>query len=401
MNDKIFLSTKNKFIEIKEDELRINGYIFKEKHGENTIEYKLSPDSMDEATLTKKALELSQDYYIKSLEKLVSAEKLLVLTGAGSSKDDELFGGKLMWELWKIISELKVEGFNFENFLDILDISKEIRDKSDLEIVLSKAKLYLEFKIDTTISEHVSIIEKTILEKCNFSLIDKSIHLDFIKKLTSRKSKQSRLKIFTTNYDKAFEEAGAEGGYVIIDGFSFTQPRKFSGKYFDYDIVIRENSRTSSTENFANNVFHLYKLHGSVNWEKRANDIVQIDKPLKAMMIYPNSNKYESSYEQPYFEMMSRFQSELRKNGTSTLICIGFSFADKHIFTMTNEALNQNPSLNLVIIEPFIKPTVNENFEKLFELSKKSSQILIIGEFFKDFVSNLPFSQYLNSNGEN
>lgn len=401
MNDKIFLSTKNKFIEIKEDELKINGNIFKEKVGDTTVEYKLSPDNMDEATLTKKALELSQDYYIKSLEKLVSAEKLLVLTGAGSSKDDELFGGKLMWELWKIISELKVEDFNFENFLDILDISKEIRDKSDLEIVLSKAKLYLEFKIDTTISEHVIIIEKTILEKCNFSLIDKSIHLDFIKKLTSRKSKQSRLKIFTTNYDKAFEEAGAEGGYVIIDGFSFTQPRKFSGKYFDYDIVIRENSRTSSTENFANNVFHLYKLHGSVNWEKRVNDIVQIDKPLKAMMIYPNSNKYESSYEQPYFEMMSRFQSELRKNGTSTLICIGFSFADKHIFTMTNEALNQNPSLNLVIIEPFIKPTVNENFEKLFELSKKSSQILIIGEFFKDFVSNLPFSQYLNSNGEN
>lgn len=401
MNDKIFLSTKNKFIEIKEDELKINGNIFKEKVGDTTVEYKLSPDGINEATLTKKALELSQDYYIKSLEKLVSAEKLLVLTGAGSSKDDELFGGKLMWELWKIISELRVQDFDFELFLNTLDISQEIRNKFDLEIVLSKAKLYLEFKDDTTLSNHVKTIEETILKECSFSLKDKSIHLDFIKKLTSRKSKQSRLKIFTTNYDRAFEEAGAEGSYVIIDGFSFTQPRKFSGKYFDYDIVIRENSRTTSTENFANNVFHLYKLHGSVNWEKRDNDIVQIDKPLKAMMIYPNSNKYESSYEQPYFEMMSRFQSELRKNGTSTLICIGFSFADKHIFTMTNEALNQNPSLNLVIIEPFIKPTLNENFQKLFELSKKSNQVLIIGDFFKDFVINLPFSQYLNSNGEN
>lgn len=401
MNDKIFLSTKNKFIEIKEDELRINGNIFKEKVGDITVEYKLSPDGINEATLTKKAFELSQDYYIKSLEKLVSAEKLLVLTGAGSSKDDELFGGKLMKELWIIISELVIQDFNFESFLNTLEITQDIRDKFDLEIVLSKAKLYLEFKNDINILNHVKIIEETILRECSFSLIDKSIHLDFIKKLTSRKSKQSRLKIFTTNYDRAFEEAGAEGGYVIIDGFSFTQPRKFSGKYFDYDVVIRENSRTSSTENFATNVFHLYKLHGSVNWEKRDNEIIQIDKPLKAMMIYPNSNKYESSYEQPYFEMMSRFQSELRKNGTSTLICIGFSFADKHIFTMTNEALNQNPSLNLVIIEPFINPAVNENFQKLFELSKKNSQVIIIGEYFKDFVSNLPFSQYLNSNGEN
>jgi len=400
MNNKIFLSTKNKFIEIKEDELRINGYIFKEKHGENTIEYKLSPDSMDEATLIKKALELSQDYYIKSLEKLVSAEKLLVLTGAGSSKDDELFGGKLMTELWEHINALVDTNFNFDTFLTTLEINEAIKEKKDLEVVLSKAKLYLEFKEDSSITFHVDTIERAILSQCSFSLIDKSIHLEFIKKLTSRKTKQSRLKIFTTNYDRAFEEAGAEGGYVIIDGFSFTQPRKFSGKYFDYDIVIRENSRTSSTENFANNVFHLYKLHGSVNWEKRDNEIVQVDKPSRAMMIYPNSNKYESSYEQPYFEMMSRFQSELRKGGTTTLIVVGFSFADKHIFTMTIEALNQNPSLNIVIIEPFINPDVNENFKKLFELSKKSTQVLLIGEFFKDFVTNLPASQYLDYNGE-
>lgn len=400
MNNKIFLSTKNKFIEIKDDELRINGVMLVEKVGDNTIEYKLSQE-IDETTLTSKALKLIQEYYVKSLEKLVSAEKLIVLTGAGSSKDDVLFGGKLMWELWDAVSPLSCQNFNFTSMLNILNIDEDIKTKKDLEIVLSKAKLYLEFNDDNNMKGLVEEIEKTILRLCSFSLIDKSIHLDFIKKLTSRKSKQSRLKIFTTNYDRAFEEAAAEGSYVIIDGFSFTQPRKFSGKYFDYDVVIRENSRTSSTENFASNVFHLYKLHGSVNWEKRDSEIVQIDKPLKAMMIYPNSNKYESSYEQPYFEMMSRFQSELRKNGTSTLICIGFSFADKHIFTMTNEALNQNPSLNLVIIEPFIKPTLNENFQKLFELSKKNSQVLIIGEFFKDFVINLPFSQYLNSNGEN
>lgn len=401
MDNKIFLSTKGKLIEVNNDELKINGVLLKEKLGDETIEYKLSPEGIDEATLTKKALELSQSYYIKSLEKLVSAEKLLVLTGAGSSKDDNLFGGKLMTELWDAVCILNYRRFTFDKMLDKLDIDPEIRTNKDLETILSKAKLFLEFyPSENRMIKLVDLIENKILDLCSFSLLDKSIHLEFIKKLTSRKTKQSRLKIFTTNYDKAFEEAGAEGGYVIIDGFSFTQPRKFSGKYFDYDIVIRENSRTSSTENFANNVFHLYKLHGSVNWEKKDNDVIQTSSPLKAMMIYPNSNKYESSYEQPYFEMMSRFQSELRKNGTTTLITVGFSFADKHIFTMINEALNQNPSLNLVIIEPFIKPDVNENFKKLFEQSKRSSQIVIIGEFFKDFVTYLPSSRYLDSNGD-
>ena len=395
------MSTKNKIIEIKEDELRVNNILYKERQKDTTIEYTLS-ESISEEVLTNKAIEITHHFYIKALEKLVSAERLLVLTGAGSSKDDELFGGKLMWELWDSVSSLKYQNFTFESMLNILKIEESIKSKKDLEFVLSKAKLYLEFNNDANaMIELVKLIENNIVHLCNFSLINKSIHLDFIKKLTSRKTKQSRLKIFTTNYDRAFEEAGAEGGYVIIDGFSFTQPRKFSGKYFDYDIVIRENSRTSSTENFATNVFHLYKLHGSVNWEKRDTEIVQTNNPSKAMMIYPNSNKYESSYEQPYFEMMSRFQTELRKGGTTTLISIGFSFADKHIFTMINEALNQNPSLNLVIIEPFINPTINENFEKLFNLSKRSTQVLIIGEFFKDFVTNLPSSQYLDFNGTN
>ena len=400
MDNKIFLSTKNKIIEIKEDELRVNNILYKERQEDSTIEYMLS-ENITEEILINKAIELIHYFYIKALEKLVSAERLLVLTGAGSSKDDELFGGKLMWELWDSVTSFSFHNFTFTMMLNILNIEESVKTQKDLEAVLSKAKLYLEFNQDANdMKGLVELIENNILLLCSFSLTDKSIHLDFIKKLTSRKTKQSRLKIFTTNYDRAFEEAGAKGGYVIIDGFSFTQPRKFSGKYFDYDIVIRENSRTSSTENFASNVFHLYKLHGSVNWEKRDSEIVQIDNPAKAMMIYPNSNKYESSYEQPYFEMMSRFQAELRKGGTTTLINIGFSFADKHIFTMINEALNQNPSLNLVIIEPFINPTINKNFEKLFELSKKSSQVLIIGEFFKDFVINLPSSQYLDFNGD-
>ena len=61
MDNKIFLSTKNKFIEIKEEELRINGIMFKEKVGDTTVEYKLSHNGITETVLTKKALKLSQD----------------------------------------------------------------------------------------------------------------------------------------------------------------------------------------------------------------------------------------------------------------------------------------------------------------------------------------------------
>lgn len=47
--------------------------------------------------------------------------------------------------------------------------------------------------------------------------------------------------------------------------------------------------------------------------------------------------------------MMTRFQTALRLKNT-TLVVIGFSFGDKHILSMINEALEQNPSFQLIII---------------------------------------------------
>ena len=305
-----------------------------------------------------------------------------------------------MPELWDIATTIVEGTYTFQDLLIALEIPDDVKDANDLESLLSRAKLYLSFKEDAQVSIFVDKIEQMIYEQCNFQLHDKSVHLEFIKQLTNRKSKQGRLKVFTTNYDTAFEQSGSEGGYVLIDGFSFTQPRKFNGKYFDYDIVIREGSRIAADENFASNVFHLYKLHGSVNWEKRAEEVVQVDNPAKALMIYPNNNKYESSYEQPYFEMMSRLQSELRKKGTNTLIVVGFSFADKHIFTMIKEALNHNASLNLIVIEPFINPTVNDNFKYLYEYAEKSNQVIIVGEYFKEFVGQMPKSNYFTQTEE-
>src|SRR5690606_29025258 len=97
----------------------------------------------------------------------------------------------------------------------------------------------------------------------------------------------------------------------------------FSGRYFDYDIVNRENSRIKQEESFVAKVFHLYKLHGSLNWERKNEDVILSEKTDNPLVIYPASEKYESSYEQPYFEMMSRFQQSLRKENT-VLYVIGF-----------------------------------------------------------------------------
>ena len=197
--------------------------------------------------------------------------------------------------------------------------------RKNLEKVLSlaeKAKDYITepiFKTDKeewNITYTVSKIKKMIKDNCNLQITSSessSVHEKFLNKITKRKSSIARVKLFTLNYDTLFEQAARKGNYTIIDGFSFSIPRIFSGRHFDYDIVIRDGSRIKNEDNFVPRVFHLYKPHGSVDWEKRGNNVYQ-NKAEEisvedSLMIFPQENKYEHSYEQPFFEMMTRFQA--------------------------------------------------------------------------------------------
>ena len=121
------------------------------------------------------------------------------------------------------------------------------------------------------------------------------------------------------------------------------------------------------------------------------------------MVIYPASEKYESSYEQPYFEMMSRFQQSLRKENT-VLYVIGFGFQDKHIQNVIREAVNQNSSFHLVIVfynrnEQGETGIIGEPIKDyLAEVSKliPLSNVTVLFDTFSGFVDKLPLNQTYN-----
>ena len=326
-------------------------------------------------------------------------KNIVVLTGAGSSMDS---GGKSMFGLWKECRE-KIESIYKSTLCNIK--LKEIARNKDIEAFISyitlKEKTENEQGNTSNLKEKHQELEKKIRELCTLTLQkDKAPHIDFLNKITARKNNDSRVQIFTTNYDTLFEQAANEAGFVIIDGFSFTQPREFSGRWFDLDIVNREKTRLKQEESFISKVFHLYKLHGSLTWTKKDDGkIVQENNP-NPLMIYPSSEKYESSYEQPYFEMMSRFQQALRKEET-LLIVIGFGFGDKHIRNVVLEAVNQNPSFQLLILN-YGNITPNENIKDFF-INKENfvvkRNINIVSGSFKEFTDNYPENKtYYNSN---
>ena len=377
---KYILISNELSLEIDDDNLYINGEIYKTKDDEDFREI---------------AINKKREYYKKKLEKVLLSDNLLLLTGAGTSIG---FGGKIMSELWDEAEKLTLGEGTFVLFCQSISYDTEIKD---LEALLSEAEINLKSskELPSWFKDFKLEIEKMIKRECSFNLTDTDFetHLTLLQKLTQRKVSKSRLKIYNLNYDLSFEQAAQKGGFTIIDGFSFTQPRVFNGRYYDYDIVRRENSRLSAEENYVDKVFHLYKPHGSVNWAKKDTDIIQRDKEedFHAVMIYPNATKFEHSYEQPFFEVMSRFQIELRKTSSSTLIISGFSLADKHIMTMVKEAIRQNSSLNVIIVNRSIQyksgSTKDKEWSFYRELSKISPHVILVEEGFKDFVKNIPY----------
>lgn len=403
MAEKILLITANQSISIVEMdggglEVLING----------------KPHVFDTTITSEEKKEFAQEKKRTFYKSFLSThfENLVVLSGAGTSVG---WGGKTMRELWDAVQE-KLTAETFEKLCKAIgfipedaDFSKLDKEK-DLEKLLSRANIAKQFikkyKNNKTqkeeyinIEDLVSQCEKEIQAKCKLLLGTDAPHEQFLNKITNRKLKDPRVKLFTLNYDTFFEQAAVRGNFTVIDGFSFSTPRTLSGRNFDYDIIYREKSRLKEEESFVPKVFHLYKPHGSVNWEfdKPTNNIIINDNTIEPLMIYPKDSKYENSYEQPFFEMMSRFQQNLR-NDNVLLICVGFSFNDKHIVTAIKEAVTQNPSFRLLIISRTIRKS--DVLDWFIEKAQKQYNITIVSEEFKDFTEHYPTSKIYSDSSQ-
>lgn len=346
---------------------------------------------------------LYKEFFQKSFKNLV------FLSGAGSSMD---VGGKSMFQLWDI-AERKFHVKEKDNVIvksDFKDLCSAINfnyETKNLESLLSQIEGVIKFSKESKVKlndgeknllDIRKVIFETIKDECTIPTpsYEAFPHKVLLEKVLQRKQTSPRVKIFTLNYDLLFEDAATIANAIVIDGFSYTFPRTFSGRYFDYDIVQKEGSKLKEEDNFIQRVFHLHKLHGSINWFRNKElgtvEIKENPKELeKPLMVYPREAKYEDSYEQPFFEMMARFQRNLRLNDDTLLVCIGYSFNDKHINAAIEEAFNQNPSFRMAVIDPFFD---NPNGSKLLlELKKtalQSERILMVSETFTDFASHFP-----------
>jgi hypothetical protein len=329
----------------------------------------------------------------EELALITNADHLVVLAGLGtslgvsSSKAAEE-GAKAppnMSDLWSDVE--KLESFTRTK----TKLTAAVVAEANLEHVLSDAQARLALDPDDSdLDEFVHNAEEIVWERCTF-IDDESelrTHELFLRKVARRSTRLQRAQLFTTNYDLAFETAARRTRFNVIDGFGYGG-FDFDGGSFDLDYVRRRPNEQLALEP---SVFHLLKLHGSVDWDASGGVVRKVrGRPEKPVLIYPSVAKYQLSYQQPYLEFMSRFQIALRQPDVG-LIVVGFGFNDEHLVAPIEAALRGNIGLRVIVVTPGARSAGrSDTFEWIEDLIDRGDRRLtILNGTFDDLVRQLP-----------
>lgn len=348
-----------------------------------------TPETEDQ----KRELDRNREELKAALLSSMQMQHLVVLAGSGCSLSA---GGPSMGDLWNAAvgqppaqKAQEVGG----------KVGHDVTQDLNLEALLSKVEAFLQVQQDATAADFLMASKAVILDRCSrFHQADTlKAHQTFLHRLSRRRVRDQRLKLFTTNYDLCFERAAGELGIVALDGFSFMAPRRYDPSYFAYDIIRRPRG-ADDVGRYLEGVFLLYKLHGSVNWARTNNGQIEEKSapvPEEACLIYPARGKYQQTFTNPYLESLAQYLVAIREPNTCVIV-IGFGFSDDHLSEPLLSAVRSNPHLRVIIVDPSARhsttaaTTSNSYWSQFSSLAKSGEDIWLISAKFDDFAVMIP-----------
>jgi SIR2-like domain len=154
------------------------------------------------------------------------------------------------------------------------------------------------------------------------------------------------VEIFTPNYDLLLEEALELQRIPHFDGFVGAREPFFDLASIEQDAIPARWTR-------------LWKLHGSINWQKRDDGgvfRVAGQAAVGKAMIYPSHLKYDQSRRMPYLAMLDRLKAFFRSGGHTqgfgppVLVICGYSFCDEHLNEVLLDGLSGNRSAQCFVL---------------------------------------------------
>lgn len=174
--------------------------------------------------------------------------------------------------------------------------------------------------------------------------------LNYLVPLLELFHRQGGLHVATLNYDITIEAAGRQASIPIDTGMS---------EWPEQQAVA-----------FDSKSVNLYKLHGSVSWERVPKELIGArgmlpfdrirelpggEEPRLPSVIFGAGNKLVAGG--PYLDLLRRFEQALEDVGV--LMVVGYSFRDDHVNAVITKWLNydpaswyDNPARRLVVLDP-------------------------------------------------
>ncbi len=344
------------------------------------------PETTIKCCIGSETKEISVDALQAEMAQYLQMDNLSFLVGAGCSSNvvnERETGIHLMSGLYKAFFEkypnfevagTKLNGLFGSNLEKMLETMGAISVTNQVKEIDPEIEVKMKTVRDFIRSEITSGLNSPEV---------KDIYKTFYMKITQR-SRKSPISIFTTNYDVFNENALDELGFPYNNGFSGSYRRKFNPISYNYMYVENMNLTRDVWERVSS-FFNLVKLHGSISWFRKENEIWERHysdiSDSETVMIYPTPLKDRTTLMEPYSDLFRTMENRIvQKN--SVLVVLGYSFGDDHINRIILNGLSV-PSFRLVVFG------TGDNISKLIELG--DSRITVYSsndkiQYFKNFV---------------
>lgn len=283
-------------------------------------------------------------------EILATPKQVGLLLGAGVSKACGLPN------ILDITKKVKAGLTNdkFKELLDDTDTVEDILNKTQqLKTLLKSGKEINSLKEDNILNIEKAI-KLAIFKELSVEIVTENFYklvlwLNFI-------NRDYEKEIYTLNYDLLVEKALEKASLPYFSGFiGNVKPFFITDSVDDFNGVYVKQSWVK-----------LWKLHGSLNFVKDAEDKIYIDNKdtsSENLLIYPSMDKYLSSRKAPYISYLDRFRKYL-VDKEKIVFVLGYSFGDDHINEVIVNGLNNNHRLS-VIAFAFDEGTYKKGIELL------------------------------------
>lgn len=186
------------------------------------------------------------------------------------------------------------------------------------------------------------------------------------------------MNVVSTNYDRILEYVWGYYGFRYTDGFEQHELSEFDeNRFADKDII------------------NLMKVHGSLDWFDVDHDIRKLttDFGYDPVMIPPGKNKYRTTHNSPYRELMQKSDDAIKK--ASSFLVVGFGFNDEHITPLVSKKTKQGTPI--VVVTMNVTSTTEKELEKAkkviyleadTDISKSRIRIIENGTSVSDTIVN-------------